>query len=61
VPLYLYGYPDSLRSSRRLEAECRRNVELMWLLGRLYPDHRSIAAFRRMGRAGSAGLAKKFP
>ena len=38
---------DQLRSSRRLEAECRRNVELMWLLGRLYPDHKSIAEFRR--------------
>jgi transposase len=33
-----------------LEAECRRNVELMWLLGRLYPDHKSIAEFRRMHR-----------
>jgi transposase len=33
-----------------LEAECRRNVELMWLLGRLYPDHKSIAEFRRIHR-----------
>lgn len=48
--LYLYGYLHQLRSSRRLEAECRRNVELMWLLGRLYPDHKSIAEFRRMHR-----------
>lgn len=40
----------TIRSSRRLEAECRRNVELMWLLGRLYPDHKSIAEFRRMHR-----------
>ena len=32
------------------EAECRRNVELMWLLGRLYPDHKSIAEFRRVHR-----------
>jgi transposase len=39
-----------MRSSRRLEAECRRNVELMWLLGRLYPDHKSIAEFRRTHR-----------
>ena len=38
LKLYLYGYLHQLRSSRRLEAECRRNVELMWLLGRLYPD-----------------------
>jgi transposase len=48
LKLYLYGYLNQLRSSRRLEAECRRNVELMWLLGRLYPDHKSIAEFRRM-------------
>jgi transposase len=33
-----------------LESECRRNVELMWLLGRLCPDHKSIAEFRRMHR-----------
>jgi hypothetical protein len=43
LKLYLYGYLNQIRSSRRLEAECRRNVELMWLLGRLYPDHKSIA------------------
>ena len=48
--LNLYGYLHQLRSSRRLEAECRRNVELMWLLGRLYPDHKSISEFRRMHR-----------
>jgi transposase len=50
LKLYLYGYLHQLRSSRRLEAECRRNVELMWLLGRLYPDHKSIAEFRRLHR-----------
>lgn len=50
VKLYLYGYLHQMRSSRRLETECRRNVELMWLLGRLYPDHKSIAEFRRMHR-----------
>ncbi len=46
LKLYLYGYLNQIRSSRRLETECRRNVELMWLLGRLYPDHKSIAEFR---------------
>src|SRR5271156_190203 len=50
LKLYLYGYLRQLRSSRRLEEECRRNVELMWLLGRLHPDHKSIAQFRRMNR-----------
>jgi transposase len=38
LKLYLYGYLNQIRSSRRLEAESRRNVELMWLLGRLHPD-----------------------
>jgi transposase len=50
LKLYLYGYLQQLRSSRRLEADCRRNVELMWLLGRLVPDYKSIAEFRRMHR-----------
>ena len=48
LKLYLYGYLQQVRSSRRLEAECRRNVEVMWLLGRLQPDHKSIAEFRRL-------------
>lgn len=50
LKLYLYGYLHQLRSSRRLEAECRRNVEVMWLLGRLTPDYKSIAEFRRLQR-----------
>lgn len=48
LKLYLYGYLHQVRSSRRLEAECRRNIEVMWLLKRLVPDHKSIAEFRRM-------------
>ena len=40
LKLYLYGYLQQIRSSRRLESECQRNVELMWLLGRLCPDHK---------------------
>src|SRR5260370_15236595 len=39
-----------MRASRRVEGECGRNVELMWLLGRLYPDHKSVADFRRVHR-----------
>lgn len=50
LKLYLYGYLQQIRSSRRLEAECRRNVEIMWLLGRLVPDYKSIAEFRRLHR-----------
>jgi len=52
LKLYLYGYLQQLRSSRRLELECRRNIELMWLLGRLAPDHKTIAEFRRLHREG---------
>lgn len=48
LKLYIYGYLHQVRSSRRLESECRRNVELMWLLGRLCPDHKAIAEFRRL-------------
>jgi transposase len=50
LKLYLYGYLWQIRSSRRLETECERNVEVMWLVGRLVPDHKSIAEFRRMHR-----------
>lgn len=47
LKLYLYGYLNRIRSSRRLERECQRNVELMWLLGRLAPDFKTIADFRK--------------
>jgi transposase len=47
LKLYRYGCLQQIRSSRRLESECQRNVELMWLLGRLCPDHKSVAEFRR--------------
>ena len=53
--LYLYGYLHQIRSSRRLEGECQRNIEVMWLLGRLVPDHKSIAEFRRMHRDAVTG------
>jgi transposase len=52
LKLYLYGYLQQIRSSRRLESECRRNMELLWLLGRLAPEHKTIAEFRRMHREG---------
>jgi transposase len=50
LKLYLYGYLQQVRSSRRLEAECHRNIEVMWLLGRLCPDHKTISDFRRLHR-----------
>jgi len=46
--LYLYGYWNRIRSSRDLEIECKRNLEVMWLLGQLAPDHKTIAEFRRL-------------
>src|SRR5262245_15845381 len=45
--LYIYGYLNRIRSSRRLERECQRNVELMWLMRKLTPDHKTIADFRK--------------
>ncbi len=47
LKLYIYGYLNAVQSSRRLEREAGRNVEVMWLLGRLVPDHKTIAEFRR--------------
>lgn len=47
LKLYIYGYLNRLQSSRRLERESHRNVELMWLLGRLSPDFKTIADFRK--------------
>lgn len=47
LKLYIYGYLNAVQSSRRLEREAGRNVELMWLLGRLVPDHKTIADFRK--------------
>jgi transposase len=47
VKLYIYGYLNRVQSSRRLEREAARNIELMWLTGRLVPDHKTIADFRK--------------
>lgn len=47
LKLYVYGYLNSVRSSRALERECKRNVEVMWLLRQLVPDHNTISNFRR--------------
>src|SRR6187431_44662 len=47
LKLYIYGYLNRVQSSRRLEREAGRNVEVMWLTGRLSPDHKTIADFRK--------------
>ena len=60
LKLYLYGYLQRIRSSRRLEAECQRNVEVMWLLGRLAPDFKTIAEFRRLNRTAFVATCREF-
>lgn len=60
LKLYLYGYLQQVRSSRRLERECQRNVELMWLLNRLAPDHKTIAEFRRCEGTALRAVAAAF-
>jgi len=47
LKIYIYGYLNRIQSSRRLERETQRNVELMWLTGRLMPDFKTIANFRK--------------
>jgi transposase len=47
LKLYLYGYQNQIQTSRRLEKECQRNVEVMWLIGCRMPDHKTIANFRK--------------
>lgn len=58
--LYIYGYLNRVRSSRRLEMECQRNVEVMWLLGKLRPDHKTIADFRKDNGAGIRRVCRQF-
>lgn len=60
LKLYLYGYFQRIRSSRRLEAECQRNVEVMWLLGRLAPDFKTIADFRKDNSAAFQATCRTF-
>lgn len=58
--LYLYGYLNQVRSSRRLERECARNVEVMWLLNRLVPDHKTISDFRRVNATAFKAVCRSF-
>lgn len=55
LKLYIYGYMNTIRSSRKLEKETHRNIEVMWLLKKLTPDHKTIADFRK----NNAGSIKK--
>jgi transposase len=58
LKLYIYGYLNRVQSSRRLEREAGRNVEVMWLTGRLVPDHKTIADFRKDNGRASARSAR---
>jgi transposase len=60
LKLYLYGYMNRIRSSRRLETESGRNLELIWLLRTLCPDHKTIAEFRRQNGEALKNIFKGF-
>jgi transposase len=60
LKLYIYGYLNRVQSSRRLEREAQRNVELMWLTGRLMPDHKTIARFRQEHGQAIGNVCRQF-
>ena len=60
LKLYIYGYLNRVQSSRRLERETQRNVEVMWLTGRLAPDHKTIADFRKDNGAQIRKVCSQF-
>jgi transposase len=60
LKIYVYGYVNQIASSRRLEREARRNVELMWLTGRLAPDFKTIADFRKDNGAAIRATCRQF-
>jgi transposase len=60
LKLYIYGYVNRVRSSRRLEVEAHRNIEAIWLLRHLKPDFRTIAAFRQVNRSAFRKVFREF-
>src|SRR5258708_5815300 len=60
LKLYIYGYLSRVQSSRRLEREAGRNVEVMWLTGRLVPDHKTIADFRKDNGLSIRNVVSRF-
>ena len=60
LKIYIYGYLNRIASSRRLEREAQRNVELMWLTGRLAPDFKTIADFRHDNGEGIRNVCRRF-
>jgi transposase len=60
LQIYLYGYLNRIQSSRRLEREAQRNIELMWLVGRLAPDFKTIADFRKNNGEAIRAVCSQF-
>jgi len=60
LKLYIYAYLNRVQSSRRIEREAQRNVELMWLTERLSPDHKTIADFRKDNSQAVRGVCREF-
>ena len=60
LKLYIYGYLNRIQSSRRLECETQRNVEVMWLTQRLMPDHKTISDFRKDNGKAIVGVCREF-
>jgi transposase len=60
LKIYIYGYLNRIQSSRRLEKETQRNVELMWLTGRLMPDFKTIARFRQDNGKAIRSVCRQF-
>jgi transposase len=58
--LYAYSYFNGIRSSRKIERECHRNIEVMWLLGELKPDHKTIANFRKDNKVAIKAAFRRF-
>ena len=60
ILLNIYGYLNRIQSSRRLEREAQRNIEMMWLTGRLMPDFKTIANFRKGNSKAIRGVCRQF-
>lgn len=60
LKIYIYGYLNRIQPSRRLERETQRNIELMWLTGRLSPDFETIADFRRSNGKAMRNVCSQF-
>jgi len=60
LKLYIYCYMNSVRSSRKMEAEAGRNIEVMWLIGKIQPDHGTLSAFMKNNKAPIKSLFREF-